>query len=110
MSPRRRGHHNVYVVRLDEAVLESKRFVEANPEYLPGEPCVYVGMTGLSPEERFENHKAGIRACHYVRDHGLYLMHAEFDHLNPMPYREAAAMERSLARLLRAKGYAVWQK
>ena len=40
---------NVYVIRLDEAVLKNRRFRAANPGYVKGAPCVYVGATGLSP-------------------------------------------------------------
>lgn len=31
----------------------------ANPDRDPAKPCVYVGMTGLDPQERFKNHKRG---------------------------------------------------
>jgi len=30
-------------------------------DYVPGKPCVYVGMTGLDPDLRFDKHKAGVR-------------------------------------------------
>ena len=40
----------VYVIELDPAVLEEKRFRERNPQHRPGVPCVYVGMTGLTVE------------------------------------------------------------
>lgn len=52
---------NVYVVRPDPEVLEHKRFRRANPDYLDGKPCVYVGMSALSPDERFENHLRGYK-------------------------------------------------
>jgi hypothetical protein len=52
-------HHSVYVVLLACDVLREPRFRRANPDYRPGKPCVYVGMTGLTPDERFDKHKAG---------------------------------------------------
>ena len=54
-------HHNVYVVLLNPAVGRLRTVRALNPERDPGKPCVYVGMTGLTPEERFANHKAGIK-------------------------------------------------
>ena len=45
-----------------------------NPNYITGKPCVYVGMTGLDPDIRFDKHKAGIQSNRYVRDYGLRLL------------------------------------
>jgi hypothetical protein len=67
-------------------------------------------MTALSPEERFVCHQQGIKACKFVRDYGEYLKPRHNRKLNPMTYAEAHAMERELARRLRKRGYAVWQK
>jgi hypothetical protein len=103
-------HHNVYVVRLKPDVLEQRRFRDANPRHVAGQPCVYVGVTGLPPEERLERHRNGIQACAFVRDYGEGLMPELYEHLNPMPYEAAVEMERDLANDLRELGYAVWQK
>ena len=54
-------HHHVYVVLLDPAVAKIRKIRAANSQRDPKKPCVYVGMTGLTPEERFSNHKAGIK-------------------------------------------------
>lgn len=48
---RTKHHHNVYVVELDPAILNIARFRKSNPNRDILKPCVYVGMTGLSPEE-----------------------------------------------------------
>ena len=101
--------HNVYVVELDPAALKVRAFRTRNPNHRKGMPCVYVGMTGLPPGERFQNHKAGIKANRFVRDFGKGLLPELFDCFNPMPYEAAAQMEVELAVELRAKGYAVWQ-
>jgi hypothetical protein len=53
-------HHNVYVVLLNPAVGRLRKVRAGNPNRLSDKPCVYVGMTGLTPEERFANHKAGL--------------------------------------------------
>jgi len=109
--PRAQPHHrhHVYVVALDPAVLKDRRFRARNPGYRPGMPCVYVGMTGLPPGERFQNHKAGVKANRYVRDYGIALLPELYEFLNPMPFEAAETMEKELAEELREKGYAVWQ-
>lgn len=89
------GHHNVYVVYL------------RNPKG-DGRAGYYVGMTGLSPEERFENHKRGIKSASVVRRCGERLVPKLYAHLNPMRYERAVAMERELAEKLRADGYQVF--
>lgn len=114
MPPNRQPYNpkrfNVYVIGLNRAVLRVPKFVRENPKYNPTKPCVYVGMTALSPQERFLNHRRGIKACKFVRDYGEYLKPRHYRRLNPMTYVEAQAMEREIARRLRNKGYAVWQK
>ena len=101
--------HNVYVVELDPVVLKIRRFRARNPGYRKGQPCVYVGMTGLPPGERFQNHKAGVKANWYVKKFGRGLLPELFAHLNPMPYEAAQQMEQDLADELQEQGYAVWQ-
>ncbi|GAB2877684.1 hypothetical protein GCM10027046_01970 [Uliginosibacterium flavum] len=105
----KRHHHHVYVIELSWDVLLEPRFMKANPDYQPGKPCVYVGMTGLRPDERFDKHKAGIRANRYVTEHGLRLLPALYECYNPMPYHAAAEMEVELGIALREAGYGVWQ-
>ena len=65
-------------------------------------------MTGLTPEERFENHKNGVKAARVTRRYGLRLLPELFEHLNPMPYEAALKMEADLAEDLRAEGYCVF--
>ena len=43
-------HYHVYVIELSKDVLLEGRFKRCNPGYVPGRPCVYVGMTGLDPD------------------------------------------------------------
>lgn len=45
-----RERHNVYVIELDKDVLYEAKFKKANPDYVTGKPCVYVGMTSTSIE------------------------------------------------------------
>jgi len=105
----RRPHHSVYVVELDRGVLDEPRFRKANPGYRPGQPCVYVGMTGLSPDVRFDKHKAGLQANRFVQRYGLRLLPHLYEPYNPMTYDEARTMEVEIAIDLREGGYGVWQ-
>jgi hypothetical protein len=84
-------HHHVYV------------------RYDCRKPCVYIGMTGLTPDERFDKHKAGIKSNRFVRRYGLRLLPELYECFNPMPYEAARDMEVELAIGLRAEGYGVWQ-
>ena len=102
-------HHSVYVVLLSNDVLTEPRFRKGNPDYDPTKPCVYVGMTGLSPDERFDKHKAGIKSNKFVRLYGLRLMPELYEVYNPMPYEAARDMEVELAIGLHEEGYGIWQ-
>ena len=63
-------HFSVYVIELRSEVMENQKFCEANQACDPLYPCVYVGLTGLSPEERFENHKIGYKSSYYSHKFG----------------------------------------
>jgi hypothetical protein len=101
--------YSVYVVELDDRVWNEARFRRANPDYELGKPFVYVGMTGLDPDRRFDRHKAGVQANRYVLEHGLRLLPGLYEVYNPMPYAGACEMEVELAIGLRERGYGVWQ-
>ena len=105
-----RHHHNVYVVELAAALwLREARFRRCNPHYVGARGLVYVGLTGLEPDIRFDKHKAGIQANRYVRDYGLRLLPELYAAFNPMPYAAACEMEVELGIALREAGYGVWQ-
>jgi predicted GIY-YIG superfamily endonuclease len=108
-KPPRTHHYHVYVIELDDRVWNSGKFRRCNPEYVMGKPFVYVGMTGLDPDTRFDKHKAGIQANSFVTDYGLRLLPALYEKYNPMPYQVAKEMEVELAIALQAKGLGVWQ-
>lgn len=94
-TPATTAHHHVYVVYL------------RNPTG-DGKAGYYVGMTGLTPDERFQNHKSGIKSASVVRRCGERLVPRLYAHLNPMPYAKAAVMERVLADSLRKRGFRVF--
>ena len=91
----RPDHHCVYVVFL------------RNPRG-DGKAGYYVGMTGLTPEQRFDNHKQGVKAARIVKRCGERLVPRLYAHLNPMPFAKAVAMEAMLADSLRKRGYVVY--
>ena len=88
-------HHSVYVVYLRDPKGD-------------GKAAYYVGMTGLTPEARFDNHKRGYKAASVVTRCGVRLVPRLYQHLNPMPYAKAVMMEAALADSLRKRGYAVY--
>jgi hypothetical protein len=100
-------HHNVYVILLRDAVAKHPSILRLNPKRDPLEPCVYVGMTELPIDHRFQNHKNDYKSAWVVRKYGVRLMPELFEHLNPMPFEAAAQMELELAEDLRSAGYTV---
>jgi hypothetical protein len=100
-------HYYVYVVLLAPEAARDRKIMEANPDRNPGLPCVYVGMTGLTPEERFANHKKGVKASWAVQRYGVRLWPELYEYLNPMPFAAAVRMEQDLAEDLRRQGYTV---
>ena len=105
LSPRSwsRGRHSIYAIELDRAVLKKRAFRERNPGAAAGVCCLYVGVTGLTPEARFERHQAGTQSGRFVRTHGRRLRLDLVEGFSRLPYRIAAAMEPKLAAWLRAQ-------
>jgi hypothetical protein len=89
---RRRGRHNVYLVLLDYAESRSDPF------------GLYVGMTHYTPAERFDQHKAGIRAAGSVMRRGLEVLTGPTLHLQRLARAESEQVEIRLAEALRAEG------
>ena len=87
--------HSVYVVYL------------RNPKG-DGKAGYYVGMTGLTPEQRFANHLSGIKAARVVTKYGVRLVPTLYEHLNPLTYADALRMEGELASSLRKRGFQVF--
>jgi predicted GIY-YIG superfamily endonuclease len=97
------------VIELSKDVLFEHRFRRNNPNYIDGKPCVYVGMTGLDPDVRFDKHKAGVQANSYARKYGLRLLPDLYEAFNPMSYQDAVDKEIKVGIDLRAAGFGVWQ-
>lgn len=106
---KRRDHYQVYVIELSNDVLHEARFKKCNPGYVEGKPCIYVGMTGLDPDVRFDKHKAGIQANRYVLKYGLRLLPELYELYGALSYDAARDLEVELAIDFREAGYGVWQ-
>jgi hypothetical protein len=109
MAPAQPRHYHVYVIELSGDVIYERRFMRANPSYIEGRPCYYVGMTGLDPDVRFDKHKAGIQSNRFVEQYGLRLLPDLYELYNPLSYDEARDLEVELAIDFREAGYGVWQ-
>jgi hypothetical protein len=90
-----RGRSNVYLVLLDYADRSSDGF------------GVYVGMSDYSPAQRFDQHKAGIRAAGCVLKRGLEVLTGPTLHLQRLARAEATRIEAELARALSEQGLMV---
>ena len=90
--PRRRGRSNIYLVLLDYSDSRAEPY------------GIYVGMTRYTPEQRFEQHKAGIRAAGSVLRRGLEVLAGPTLHLQGISRTEAVRIEEELALALRAHG------
>lgn len=109
--------YHVYVIELNKKVFsENRKFREANPQYNGALECLYVGMTSLTPAQRFMKHKTGAKskkghtiASSLVKKYGVFLRPSLYNEYNPLSTKAAAIkMEEELALILRRKGYGVW--
>jgi hypothetical protein len=103
-----RGRHSLYAVELDAAVLKNRAFRRRNPGGAAG-GCLYIGVTGLAPEARFERHRAGTQSSRLVHAYGVRLRLDLVEGFSRLPYGVAVEMEPRIAAWLRAQGFAVWQ-
>lgn len=99
----------VYVIRLNDAVLKSRKFRRCNPDANANLSCFYVGQSCHPPEIRFWQHKKGYKGNRFVKEFGLGLCPQYYEHLNPIGSRnEAERIEQRLTESLRRKGHGVW--
>jgi predicted GIY-YIG superfamily endonuclease len=101
--------YTLYVIELDAEVRMLKRFMAKNPDARPDKPAVYVGMTGRTAEQRFEQHKSGYKANRYAKKYGIRLRKRLYaNHQGITTHAEAELAEQRLVDRLRKRGYAVW--
>jgi hypothetical protein len=68
---------------------------------------VYVGMSGYAPAQRFDQHKAGIRAAGSVLKRGLEVLTGPTLHLQRIARADAARIEAGMAAALADAGLLV---
>ncbi len=88
------GRTNIYLVLLD--------YGDQDAAY-----GVYVGMSRYSPAQRFDQHKAGIRAAGSVLKRGIEVLTGPTLHLQHIKRSEAVRIESQLAEALAAAGLKV---
>jgi hypothetical protein len=89
-----RGRSNIYLVLLD--------YQERDATY-----GVYVGMSKYSPAQRFDQHKAGIRAAGSVLKRGIEVLTGPTLHLQFIKRSEAVRIEEEMALALASGGLMV---
>ncbi|HET9863455.1 MAG TPA: hypothetical protein VFP37_08430 [Steroidobacteraceae bacterium] len=89
------GRSNIYLVLLDYS------------DRRGDDHGVYVGMSGYSPAQRFDQHKQGIRAAGSVLKRGLEVLTGPTLHLQHIRRGEAARIEVALAGALADAGIRV---
>lgn len=89
-----KGRSNIYLVLLD--------YQDCDGDY-----GVYVGMSKYSPAQRFDQHKAGIRAAGSVLKRGIEVLTGPTLHLQYIKRAEAERIEEELALALSAAGLRV---
>ena len=85
---KRRGRSNIYLILLDYSDRRSDSL------------GVYVGMSAYAPLQRFDQHKAGIRAAGSVLKRGIEPLIGPTLHLQRIARSEAKRIESSLAAAL----------
>ena len=90
-----RGRSNIYLILLD---------YQDRPRSAYG---VYVGMSNYSPADRFDQHKAGIRASGSVLKRGLEVLTGPTLHLQRIRRADAERIEVDLAEALGSEGLLV---
>ena len=112
--------YTVYAIELNKGILESKKFLENNPNYKPNMMCLYIGQTSKSAKERFfvhmNNHRLGSK---WVREYSISNVHDDADQsifiynllkikITNLTYSQSLQTEQLVAQNLRNKGYGVW--
>jgi len=93
-----KGRTHIYLVLLD--------FADRRASY-GHDHGVYVGKSRYSPAQRFDQHKAGIRAAGSVLKRGIEVLTGPTLHLQFINSREAVRIEAQLAEAMKAAGLLV---
>ena len=101
--------YSVYVIELRPEAMGKKTFAAKNADRREDKPCLYVGQTARTPEERFAQHLAGTKSSRIVKEYGVRLRPRLYANVGPFETRaESERAETKLAEKLRRRGFAVW--
>jgi hypothetical protein len=110
LSPLYRSYPRIiYVIELSQEAATDPAFATANPRYLPGMPCCYVGSSSQTAEQRFRDHLVGHNASRLAHQYAVKLRFDLMPDQKPTPRDRALREEKRLARALRLKGFGIWQ-
>jgi hypothetical protein len=110
--------YTLYVIELKRKVARLHKFKKKNPDYAQAKPCVYVGMTSKTPEQRLQEHltravgKKGNKlfstmVARYGKKDGLIKrLYRNYQDIPTKALAEAAEKRRAVQ--LRKRGYGVW--
>lgn len=105
----------VYIIELNPAFAETEKAQQANPDARSDKPCIYIGSSSKTPEERFNEHmnkkrnKKGPLFSRVAFRYRIRLIPWLYYKYNPMKTREEAERkEKELTEELNKQGYTVW--
>ena len=99
--------YSIYVVLLDDYVGTLPQMRRRNPKRNLSKPCVFVGLTPLRVDRRFDFRRATPEHEWRLHKFGVRLMPELYDSLHPMTCKQALQAAKELADYLKAKGFGV---
>jgi len=107
MRTERELRYSIYVVLLEASVATLPQMRRRNPKHDPSKPFVYIGVTSLPVNGRFDFRKATPEHEWRLHRFGVRLMPKLYDSFPRMACERALKTSKKLADDLRAKGFGV---
>ncbi len=111
-------NNRVYVFQLNNEIKMLPGFLKHNPNIDVNKPCFYVGQTSKDRDERYREHKEGIRSNRFVKQFGVephkvadktYELAEQFGVLvDNLRHYQALYYEHKLTILLQEQGYGAY--
>ncbi len=100
----------IYVLELSSEAAADPDFLLANLHFEAGMTCLYVGSSSQTGEQRFRDHLTGHNASRIAHQFAIKLRYDLMPEQTPIPRECALKEEKRLAKSLRSRGFAVWQR
>ncbi len=110
--------NRVYAIQLNDEIKENESFLQHNPNIVINKPAFYIGQTSKTREERYREHKNGIRSNRFARHFGIepyeaadktYELAKLFDvPVDDLRHYQALYYELKLTTLLQENGYGAY--